>query len=74
MTSIRSLLGRVQKLERSTATLLSPFEIAYGSLEAFEGSMQQGIVSGTLDGRDMEVVIGCVRRWHRENMWAISVT
>jgi len=66
--SVRSLLGRVARLEQSRAPR-SPFALAYGSLGAWEDEVQFGIDAGQLDSRDMPAVIATVRRWHAE-VWS----
>lgn len=67
--SVRSLLGRVHRLEQARAPV-SPFVRAYGSLEAWEADCQAGEDEGLLDPTDMPVVVMAVRRWHREGVWA----
>lgn len=71
MSGVRSLLTRVAKLEQARSAPRSPFEFAYGSLEAFEAEIQAGIDAGTLDSRDMPIVLRCVRRWHEEKTWSL---
>jgi hypothetical protein len=62
------MLARVQRLEQARSPT-SPFERAFGSLDAWEGGCQSGIDAGLLDSRDMPVVMMAVRRWHREGAW-----
>jgi hypothetical protein len=69
--SVRSLLARVQRLEQARRAPRSPFEQAFGTLEAWEADVQAGIDAGTLDRIDMPVVIACVRRWHRDGVWSM---
>ena len=33
--------------------------------------MQAAIDAGMLDGRDMPIVLRCVRRWHEEKVWSL---
>jgi hypothetical protein len=68
--SVRSLLARVQRLEQSRRPT-SPFELIFGSLDAWEAEVRLGIDAGHLDSRDVPVVVAAVRRWHRdEGAWA----
>lgn len=62
------MLARVQRLEHSRSPV-SPFEAAYGSLEAWEAECQSGIDEGRLDPTDMPVVMMAIRRWHEEGAW-----
>jgi hypothetical protein len=62
------MLARVQKLEQA-AFVRSPLEVAFGSLDAFEAELQQGIVAGKLCHLDVPVIVNCIRRWHREQVW-----
>lgn len=66
---MRSMLTRVRRIELARTPALSPFETAYGSLDAWEAECQAGIDTGQLDPRDMPVVMLSVRRWHREGVW-----
>jgi hypothetical protein len=61
--------ARVQRLEQARQAPRSPFEVAYGSLEAWEADVHRGIDSGTYDPIDMPVVIRCVRKWHADGLW-----
>ena len=49
---------------------MSPFELAFGSLPAWEGECQSGIDAGLLDAQDMPLVMMAVRRWHSDGAWA----
>jgi hypothetical protein len=69
--SVRAMLARVQRLEQARRPPLSPFEQAFGSLEAWEADVQAGIDAGRLDRIDMPVVIACVRRWHTDGVWSM---
>lgn len=66
--SIRAMLARVQRLEQARSAS-SPFELAFGSLDAWTAECQAGIDAGLLDARDMPVVILAVQRWHRDGAW-----
>jgi hypothetical protein len=69
MGSIRSLLTRVERLEQMKAAPRSPFEEAFGSLEAWEADWQASIDAGAICSVDGPVVMACIRRWHREGLW-----
>ncbi|MEZ0002915.1 hypothetical protein [Sinorhizobium fredii] len=71
MSGVRSLLARVGRLERARTAPKSPFEIAYGSMDAFAANVQAGIDAGTLDQIDMPVVLACIRRWHDEGVYGL---
>ena len=70
MTSVRSLLTRVAKLEAARVTPRSPFEVAYGSFGAFEEKVNADIDAGKLDGVDAPLVLNAVRNWHRDRLWS----
>ena len=63
------MLTRVAKLEAARVTPKSPFELAYGSLAAFEASATADIAAGKLDSCDMPLVLNAVRNWHRAGLW-----
>lgn len=69
MSSVRSMLGRVQKLEQARRAPHSPFEVSAGSVEAWAAEVQAEIDGGRLDRIDMPVVITCVRKWHADGLW-----
>lgn len=69
MSGVRSMLARVQRLEQARVRPRSPFEAAYGSLDAFEANTQAGIDAGELCSIDMPIILNCVRRWHTEGVW-----
>ncbi len=70
--SVRAMLVRVRRLEQEQARApASPFEHAYGSLNAWESECRAGVDAGRLDRTDMLVVVMAVRRWHGpEGPWA----
>jgi len=68
MLRIRSLVDRVRRLEQAVSPR-SPIEMMYGSLEACEAEVEQGIEAGRLCCVDAPVVLACIRRWHREGAW-----
>jgi hypothetical protein len=67
--SVRAMLSRVRRLEEARAPL-SPFEIAFGTLDAWAAECQVGIAAGLLDASDVPVVVMAVQRWHRDGAWA----
>ena len=69
MSAGRALLTRVRRLEQVRATVLSPFERAYGSLDAWEAECRAGIDAGLLDELDVPVVMLAVRRWHYDGVF-----
>ena len=70
MSSVRSLLNRVKRLE-AARTMASPFQRWFGSLDAFEAEAQAGIDAGQLDARDVPVVIDVIRGWHRDEVFSM---
>lgn len=69
MAGVHSMLARVRRLE-AARTVVPPIQRWFGSVESFEAEMQEGVDAGTLDRRDMADVLACVRRWHRDAVWA----
>lgn len=65
MASVRSMLVRVRRLEQARVPA-SPF----GSLEDWEAECQAWIEEGSLDRRDVAVVMLAVRRWHQDGLWS----
>lgn len=63
------MLARVQRIEQARRPT-SPFELWYGTLDAFTDQLRAGIASGIYDPRDMPVVIDSIRRWHRDGVWS----
>jgi len=61
-------LTRIARLERARVSPRTPFEIAYGSLEAWEAEVQADIDSGKADPVQMPLALMCVRRWHAEQL------
>jgi hypothetical protein len=66
--SVRAMLARVQRLEQARRPT-SPFEIWFGSVDAWEAECQSGIDAGLLDRTDVPFVMMAVRRWHSEGAW-----
>ena len=71
MASPRALLARVQRLEQARIGPRSPFEVAYGSFDAFAAETQAGIYAGQFDSREMPVLLNCIRRWHDDGVWGL---
>ena len=65
MSSARSLLNRVARLEYARAPKLSRIARAYGSFEAFAEQMRQEMAAGALD-RDFP--LPHLERWEREGL------
>lgn len=70
MAGVRSMLARVRQIEAVRAPMLSPFEVAYGSLDAWQAHCRAGMEAGHLDGPDVTAVMLAVARWHRDGVWA----
>lgn len=71
MSGVRSLLSRVARLEQARAAPRSPFEAAYGSLDAFEAEVQADIAAGKLEPVGMAAVLTSIRKWHDEGLWGL---
>jgi hypothetical protein len=71
MPAVRSLLARVARLEQARAPAESPFERAYGSLEAFAAGVQTDVVAGVLDPRDGPDLLAAVQGWHQDAVWEV---
>jgi len=70
MTSVRSLLARVQRLEAQGKTdHPSSIETAFGSLAAFEEDVNAKIAAGRLDQIEMPLVLVAIRRGHTDGVW-----
>jgi len=63
MSSVRSLLRRVQKLETGKASPLLAMVGGEAGWAALEAQVAAGIADGTYDRTDMPVVMRCLRRW-----------
>lgn len=70
MLRIRSLVERVRRLEEAVSPR-SPIELMFGSLNAFEAEMEQGIKAGKLCHMDAPVVLRCIRSWHGNNVYSM---
>ena len=62
------MLARVARLEQARSPA-SPFELWYGSLEAWEAEVRAGMDDGHLDASDVPVVMVAVQRWHSDGVW-----
>lgn len=69
MPSARSLLARVQRLEEARRAPRSPFEVGWGSVDAWAAEVQAGIDAGRYDAIDMAHVVTCIRKWHANGLW-----
>ena len=65
------MLSRVARLEQARAAPRSPFEAAYGSLDAFEAEVQADIAAGKLEPVGMAAVLTSIRKWHDEGLWGL---
>ena len=70
MSNVRSLLTRVAKLEAARVTPKSPFEVAYGSLDAFADKVNAEVAAGKLDRTDGPLLLQAVLKWHRDKLWS----
>lgn len=64
--SVRSMLARVDRLERAR---ISPSTRMLGSPDQFEADMQAGVDAGVYDRLDMPAVVASIQRWMREIPW-----
>ena len=69
-SAVRSMLARVAKLEAARVAPRSPFEVAYGSMDAFAEQVQGDVAAGKLDATDMTMVLAALHRWHRDRVWS----
>lgn len=69
MSNVRALLTRVAKLEASRVAPRSPFELVYGSMDAFADKVQADMAAGKLDSTDAPILIASLRRWHKDRVW-----
>gem|GEM_PF-1760266 len=69
MTSVLSMLQRVKRLEALRSAPKTPFEVSYGSFDAFEAETLTLIDERKLGRADMEAVLVALRRWHADNVW-----
>ena len=70
MSNVRSLLTRVAKLEAARVTPKSPFEVAFGSLDAFADKVNADIDASKLDKVDGPLLLQAVVKWHRDRLWS----
>ena len=69
MSNVRALLTRVAKLEAARVTPKSPFELAFGSFDAFADKVNADIGAGKLDRVDGPLLLNAVLKWHRDRLW-----
>ena len=69
MTNVRSLLTRVARLERAREVPRTPFEAAFGSLDAFADKVNADVDAGKLDRVDGPMLLQAVRKWHVDMLW-----
>ncbi len=65
MSSARTLLNRVARLEAARAPKLSRIARAYGSFDAFAEQVRAVVAAGVLD-RDFPLIE--IERWERERL------
>ena len=70
MANVLCTLRRVQRLEQARVTRRSPFEVAYGRMDAFADKVQVDVAAGKLDSKDITMVLPALHRWHRDRVWA----
>lgn len=74
MTSARTLLNRVARLEHARRPRISRIALAYGSFEASAAQVRQEVAEGKLDRIDMMGesgeggVLRCLLRWEKEGL------
>ena len=66
MPNVLCTLRRVQRLEQARVTRRSPFEVAYGRMDAFADKVQVDVAAGKLDRKDITMVLAALHRWHRD--------
>ena len=64
------MLARVQRLEAGRVTPQSPFERAFGSLDAFADKVNADVAAGKLDRTDGPLLLQAVLIWHRDRLWS----
>ena len=70
MSNVRALLTRVAKLEAARVTPKSPFQVAFGSLDAFADKVNTDVDARKLDRVDGPLLLQAVRKWHRDKLWS----
>ena len=76
MSSARTLIARVQRLEQARVAPRSPIEKWWGSLEAFEAETREAVNAHVLDRTDLYGVDGrggimhAIRGWHVRGLFA----
>lgn len=69
MSNVRALLIRVAKLEAARVTPKSPFEVAFGSLDAVAATVKADVAAGKLDRMDGPLLLQAVLKWHWDHVW-----
>ena len=69
MSSARSLLARVQRLEDASRAPRSPFAVGWGSVEAWGADWRASMDAGAMCPVDGPKLIECVKRWHEQGVW-----
>lgn len=69
-SGVHAMLARVARLEQARIAPRSPFEVYYGSMNAFTDKVQVDVAAGKLDGIDMAMVLAALHRWHRDQVWS----
>jgi hypothetical protein len=69
VAGVRSMLGRVAKLEQGRTAALSPIALAFGSFDAFATWAEERIAAGELDPLDFPIIVTCLRRWEVDGTW-----
>lgn len=67
MVAVRSMLARVQRLEKSRRPPL----IAYLCSPEFEAEIKAGIAAGKFDPTDMASLVPSVQKWGRDRVWEL---
>lgn len=70
MSNVRALLSRVARLEAARVTPRSPFEMAFGSLDALSDKVTADVAAGKLDKVDGPIILNAVLKWHTDRLWS----
>lgn len=63
------MLSRLRRIEQARLPGRSPFEVAHGSLDAWEAECRAGVDGGDFDPSDMPDVVQAVRGWHQAGLY-----
>lgn len=75
--SARSALARIAKLENARRVPRTPFELAYGSLEAWEAEIRAEVEAGKLDATDLlgadgsGGILRAIWNWHERGLYGV---